>query len=305
MVSVDILVALTALAAPRWETPAGPPALEVAGGTAGYMSACALGEGYLCLTWGGQAIELVSPGGDATVIVTTGTEGVERLSQPSSCGALAGFVISGPSGDSVCIVDSSGIAVEGWSGETAGRPEWTADGRLFFTLDGFLTEGGTATPVTSDAYAVFPSPAGSMAAWAAGDTLVAALVSDCSDRSVSSIQLSSSLIRTVWTDVSTLLVSGVDGTISRISLRDGSSEEFATGDGLAWNHGLAAGVITRSRDDGHMLLGSDSYLVTRGGVVTKLAAQPGTAPMSPEPAPWGFTAVDGMTGSVLVLRLDS
>lgn len=303
MVSVEILIALTSLAAPRWAS-AGPPAWETVGGTGGYMSASALGDGFLCLTWGGQAIELVSPGGDATVIVSTGMEGVERLSEPSSCGPLAGFVISGPFGDSVCIVDSSGIAVAGWSGGTAGHPAWTADVRPFFTLDGFLTEGGTATAIQSDAYLVVPSPAGSMVAWAAGDTLVVtALVSDCSDRPVRSLVLSSSPIHAAWLDSATLLVSGVDGTISRISLRDGSSEEFATGDGLAWNHELAAGLITRSRDDGHMLLGSDSYLVMRGGTIRKVASPPGTAPMSPEPAPWGFTAVDGMTGSVLVLRL--
>lgn len=297
------LVALSSLAAPQWASADAPPAWEVVEGTGGYMSACALGDGFLCLTWGGGAIWFVVPGGDASVMASTGMDGVERLSQPSSCGALAGFVISGPRGDSVCIVDATGNVVSGWSGGTAGRPAWTVDGRPFFTLDGFLTKGGTATAVESDAFAAVPSPGGSMAAWADGDTLVTALVSDCSDVSVSSIALTASPVRTVWIDGSSPIVLLVDGTMRKVSLGEGTTDVFASGDGLAWNFGLEAGLVTDSRDDGHMLLGSDSYLVMRGGSIRKVASPPDTAPMSPEPAPWGFTAVDGLTGAVMLLRL--
>ncbi|MDM7993909.1 MAG: hypothetical protein QUS11_11435 [Candidatus Fermentibacter sp.] len=297
------LVALAAPAAPQWAAAQAPPAWEVVEGTGGYMSACALGDGFLCLTWGGGAVWLVRPGEDASVLASTETDGVERLSEPSPGGGLAGFVISDPRGDSVCIVDSTGNVVSGWAGGSAGRPAWTADGRPFSTVDGFLAEGGSAAAVESDAYAIAPSPGGSMAAWADGDTLVTALVSDCSDVSVSSIALTASPIRTVWIDGSSPIVLLVDGTMRRVSLEEGTTEVFASGDGLAWNFGLGAGLVTDSRDDGHMLLGSDSYLVMRGGSIRKVASPPGTAPMSPEPAPWGFTAVDGLTGAVLLLRL--
>ena len=92
------LVALAVRAAPQWAAAEAPPAWEVVEGTGGYMSACALGDGFLCLTWGGGAVWLVRPGEDASVLASTETDGVERLSEPSPGGGLAGFVISGPPG---------------------------------------------------------------------------------------------------------------------------------------------------------------------------------------------------------------
>ena len=300
MPGISTIIAVASLAAPRWAAPSAPPAWEVVAGTGGYMSACALGDGFLCLTWGGAAIELVHPGEDASVIVSTGMEAVERLSEPSPGEGLAGFVISDPSGDSVCIVDSSGAVVAGWSGGSAGRPGWTADGRVLFTLDGFLAEGGAATPVESGAFVVVPSPGGSMAAWAAGDSLV---IAGIQNGSRASFGMPAPVIDAAWPDGSSLLVILIDGTVVRLSTGDGTISRFASGDGLAWNARLGAGLVTSSRDDGHMLLGSDSYLVTRSGRMRKVAAPAGTAPLSPGPAPWGFTAVDGLTGAVMLLRL--
>lgn len=287
--------------APKTSNGAGRPAWEIVEGTGGYMSASAVDGSFLCLAWAGQSVVLACPDGSSRLIAAVGVDGVTGFSEPCSFRSVGSFSIDSPFRDSVCTVDASGAIASGMSGSVAGRPAWSEDGRLFCTLDGRLFVDGEPTQVETGSFLAIPSPGGTMAAWPEGEGIVIASVRDGRQEIRS---LPAAALCPVWIDGSTLLVPLVDGTIHLLRIPGSGSTPFAAGEGLAWNFGMSTGLVTVTRDDGHFLTGSRSFLADRIGRLHPVDAPEGTAPVSPMPAPWGFTAVDGMTGTVMALRLD-
>lgn len=286
---------------PKTSCPAGRPAWEIVEGTGGFMSASAVDGSFLCLAWAGQSVVLAGPDGSYRLVAEIGVDGVTGFSEPCSFRSIGSFSIDGPFRDSVCTVDASGAVVSGMSGSEAGRPSWSEGGRLFCTLDGRLLVDGEATAVETGSFLAIPSPGGTMAAWPEGEGIVIASVRDGHQEIRS---LPAAALRPVWIDGSSILVPLADGTIHLLRTSNGGSTPFAAGDGIAWNFEMSTGLVTATRDDGHFLTGSMSFLADRSGRLHPVDAPEGSAPVSPMPAPWGFTAVDGMTGAVMTLRLD-
>ncbi len=274
-------------------------------GTGGFMTASAFGEGFVCLRHAGMAVEILHPDGLVEELSRVDEAGVEWLSEPEVQGAMAGFLQGAGGGSRLLMADTAGTMTEHRRDEsgTLGRPAWSPDGRLLYTLDGRVYMDGEETALECDAFLLTPSPSGESVAWSGGSNEL--LVGRIDDGSTASFDLPAAVLRPVWMDEGRLLVPVSDGTIWMLDRPDASLERFGGTGEIAWNGRMALGVVIESSDDGHMITGSRSFLVAANGLRAPVGVPAGTAPVSPRSAPWGFTAVDAFTGAVMVLRVDS
>lgn len=298
---LGILLDLLASGFAFTQTPGGWSIVE---GTGGHMTASAFGEGFICLRHAGMALEILHPDGLVEELARVDAAGVEWLSEPEVQGVRAGFLLGAGGGSRLLVADTSGTVTERRREEegTLGRPAWSPDGRLLYTLDGRVCLDGEETSLESEAFLLTPSPSGESVAWSDGSDQL--LVGRIDDGSAASFDLPAAVLRPVWIDEGRLLVPIADGTIWMLDLHDATLGLFGGTGEIAWNGRMAVGVVIESSDDGHMTTGSRSFLVAANGLRAAVEVPAGTAPVSPRTAPWGFTAVDAFTGAVMVLRVD-
>lgn len=302
---MQAFVASVLLAALVPASPAAPTtAVEIAG-TSGLMSAVALGDGILALTWGGRELLWIGPDGTGKVVCSASDPGVDILGEPVVARDTAYFRVVG----------DDGVMYLAWTGpdcaaprpvagpfEWGGPPSTDPGGGLWFFADECLycdfrqraMPAGMTGPRQGDC-----SPAVSLEqAWLALGREDTVFVGMLSGEALDTLVTGSRVMPMMWRGASTLLIPLADG---RIAIRlCGAHAGFLEGGEPCFSMAIGATAWAVTVEDGHQ--------VTASGILFShdpLMASPperalfpeGVVPIRPRMSSFGCTAVDAVTGS--------
>lgn len=280
---------------------AGPLQACLVPGTGGFMSALEMDGGFLCMTWGGMGLSLVTIDGSCTALLETSDTEFESISEPAVHGDRIAFTGRGSSGDRLVVIDSDGVRCASFGPfAEAGNPSWDASGHLWFTADGALwMDGEKRAEATGDVPARI-SPSGYRAAWPLDDGGL--VLFEIGQSLADTVPAGGRLLQPFWIDDDRILVPGLDGVVWLI--RGDTPLPVIAGESPSWSSAAGGFFLADTRDNGLSMTSSEILFSTLSGSTARVRAPEGAIPVRPSASSFGAVAIDASTGALILMPFD-